>query len=66
MAVNQIMINHIRNHIKSMKIADMAIRLSVVMMMSIVHQFKYIEEKMLFISLWKKYWKKSNGAKNKT
>ena len=29
-------------------------RLSVIMMMSIVNQFKYIEEKMLFVSSWKK------------
>ena len=48
--VNQIMINHILNHIRSIKTADLDIRLSVVMMISIVNQFKYIEEKMLFIS----------------
>ena len=32
--VNQIMINHIPNHIRSIKSVDMAIRLSVVMMIS--------------------------------
>ena len=43
--VNQIMINHIQNHIKSIKTVDMARKLSVDMMMSIVNQFKYIKEK---------------------
>ena len=38
------------NHIRSIKTVDMDMRLSVVMMISIVNQFKYIEEKMLFIS----------------
>ena len=52
--VNQIMINHIPNHIRSIKTVDMAIKLSVAMMISIVNQFKYIDEKMLFISSWKK------------
>ena len=52
--VNQIMINHIPNHIRSIETVDMDIRLSVVMMISIVNQFRYIEEKMLFISSWKK------------
>ena len=44
--VNQIMINHIR----SIKSVDMDIRLSAVMIISTVNQFRYIEEKMLFIS----------------
>ena len=54
--VNQIMINHMLTHIRSIKIVDMDIRLSVVMMISTVNQFKYkyIGEKMLFISSWKK------------
>ena len=47
MDVNQIMINHMLPHIRSIKTVDMAIRLSVVMMISIVNQFRYIEEKML-------------------
>ena len=51
--VSQIMISHILNHIRSIKTVDMDIRLSVVMI-SIVNKFKYIEEKMLFISSWKK------------
>ena len=51
--VNQIMVNHIPNHIRSIKTVDMVIRLSVVMMISIVNQFNYIEEKMPFISSWK-------------
>ena len=54
MDVNQIMINHIQNHIRSIKIVDMDTRLCVVMMISIVNQFRCIEEKMLFISSWKK------------
>ena len=37
-------LNHILNHIRSIKTVDMDIRLSVVMMISIVNQFKYIEE----------------------
>ena len=45
--VNQIMINHILNHIRSIKTVDMDIRLSVVMMISIVNQSRYIEQKML-------------------
>ena len=36
------------------KTVDMDLRLSVVMMISIVNQFRYIEEKMLFTSSWKK------------
>ena len=52
--VNQIMINHMLNHIRSIKTVDMDIRLSVIMMISIVNQFRYIEEKMLFISAWTK------------
>ena len=51
--VNQIMINHILNHIRSIKTVDMDIRLSVVMIIGIVNQFKYMEEKMPFISSWK-------------
>ena len=47
------MINHILNHIKSMKTVDIDIRLSVVMMINIVNQFRHIEEKMPFISSWK-------------
>ena len=50
--VNQIKINHIPNHIRNIKTVD--IRLPVVMIISIVNQFRYIEEKMLFISSWKK------------
>ena len=46
MAVNQILINHILNHI----IKTVDIWLSVVMMINIVNQFRYIAEKMLFIS----------------
>ena len=53
MAVNQIKINHILDHIRNIKTVDMDIRLSVVMMISIVNQFRYIKEKMLFISSWK-------------
>ena len=53
MDVNQIMISNILNHIRSIKTVDMDIRLSVVMMISIVNQFKYIEEKMPFVSSWK-------------
>ena len=49
MDVNQIMINHIPNHVKSIKIVDMAIRLSVAMTINIVNQFRYVEEKMLFM-----------------
>ena len=52
--VSQLMINHIPNHIRSKKTVDMAIKLSVVKMISIINQFRYIEEKMLFISSWKK------------
>ena len=52
--VNQMMINHIPNHIRGIKTVDMNIRLSVVMIISIVNQFRYIEEKMLFITSWKK------------
>ena len=37
--VNQIMINHILNHIRSIKIVDMAILLSVAMTINIVNQF---------------------------
>ena len=48
--VNQIMINHIPNHIRNIKTVDMAIRLSVIMMTSLVNQLRYTEEKMLFIS----------------
>ena len=47
MNVKQLMINHIPNYIRSIK-------LSVAMMISIVNQLKYIEEKMLFVSSWKK------------
>ena len=46
MAVNQIMINYILNHIKSIKTVDMDIRLSVVMMIyrgeNAVHKFMEI------------------------
>ena len=52
MDANQIMINHMPNHIRSIKTVDMAIKLSVVMIISIVNQFRYIEEKMPFISSW--------------
>ena len=45
---------YILNHIRSKKTVDMDIRLSVIMMISIVNQFKYIEKKMLFISSWQK------------
>ena len=41
----------------------MAIRLSVVMMINIVNQFRYTEEKTLFINSWKKCQKKLNGVK---
>ena len=58
------MINHIPSNIRNIKIVDMAIRLSVAMTINIVYQFRYIEEKMLFISSWGKCLKKSNGAKN--
>ena len=44
--VNQIMIYHILNHIRSIETVD--IGLSVVMIISIVNQFRYIVEKMLF------------------
>ena len=55
MDVNQTMImNYIPNHDRSIKTVDMAVMLSVVMMINIVNQFRYIEEKMLFISSWKK------------
>ena len=53
MDVNQIMINHILNHIKSIKTVGMDIRLSAVMMINTVNQFSCIEEKMPFISSWK-------------
>ena len=53
-AVNQIMINHILNHIKGIKIADMAVKVSVLMMVSIANQFRYLEEKTLFRSSSKK------------
>ena len=43
---NQIMIKHILNHIRSIKIVDMDIRLSAVMIISIVNQFRRIKEKM--------------------
>ena len=52
--VNQIMRNHIPNHFRSIKTVDMDIRLSVVVMISIVNQLRSIEEKMLFISSWEK------------
>ena len=52
--VNQIMISHILNHIRSIKTVDMDVKLYAVMMISIVNQFRYIEEKMLFISSSKK------------
>ena len=39
--VNQIMINHTPNHIRNIKTVDMDIRLLVVIMISIVKQFKY-------------------------
>ena len=41
---HQIMINHIPNYIRSVKTVDIAIKLSVAMMISIVNQFRYIEE----------------------
>ena len=41
-------------HIRSIKTVDMAIRLSVIMMISIVNQFRYVEENILFINSWKK------------
>ena len=50
MAINQMMINHILNRIKSIKTVDMDIRLSVAMTINIVSQFRYIEEKMLLLS----------------
>ena len=53
MDVNQTMIYHILNHIKNIKTVDMGIKLSVVMMINIVNQFRYKEEKMLFINLWR-------------
>ena len=40
--------------IRSINTVDMDIRLTVIMIVSIVNQFKYIEEKMLFISSRKK------------
>ena len=46
--------NNDKSYIKSMKTVDMAIRLSVVMMISIANQFRYIKQKMLFISSWEK------------
>ena len=52
--VNEIMINHMPNHIRSIRTVDMDIRLSVVMMISMVNQFRYTEEKIVFISSWKK------------
>ena len=54
MGVNQIIISHRLNHIRSIKTVDMDIRLSVVIMINIVNQVRYIEGKMLFISSWKK------------
>ena len=44
------MMNHILNHIKNITSVDMDIRLSVVMMMNTVNQFRYIKEKIMFIS----------------
>ena len=44
------MMNHILNHIKNITSVHMDIRLSVVMMMNTVNQFRYIKEKMMFIS----------------
>ena len=52
--VHRCQLNHIPNHIRSIKTVDMDIRLSVVMMISIVNQFRHIEEKMPFISSWEK------------
>ena len=52
--VNHVMINHIPNHTRNIKTVDMTIRLSVVMMISIVNQFRYVEDKMLFISSLRK------------
>ena len=46
--------SYAKSYIKSINTVDMDIRLSVVMMIRIVNQFRYIEEKMLFISSWKK------------
>ena len=41
MADNNIMINHMLNHIKSIKTVDMDIRLSVLMIINVVNQFRY-------------------------
>ena len=40
------------------------VSLSVAMTINIVNQFRYVEQKMLFISSWKKCYKKSNRVKN--
>ena len=50
MPANQTMMNHILNHIKNITSVHMDIRLSVVMMMNTVNQFRYIKEKIMFIS----------------
>ena len=63
MDVNQIMIKHVPNHLRSTKTVDMDIRLSVVIRISIVNQFRHIEEKILFIRFMEKMLKEIEWCK---
>ena len=47
---NQTLMNHILNHIKKIKYVGIYGYKVVVMMMNTVNQFRYIKEKMMFIS----------------
>ena len=49
----QTMTNNLQKNTKSIQIVDMGVRSYVVMMMNTENQFRYVEEKMLFLNSWK-------------
>ena len=63
MAVSQTMIIHTLKLIKNIQFVHMVIKLCVVMMINTANQFKFIEDLMLLINLWKKCLKKLNIVK---
>ena len=63
MVVSLIITNHTQKPTRSIQTVVMDIRLSVVMMINIVNNNKFIEVKKLYINLLKLCWRKSNIVK---
>ena len=63
MVVNQTMINHTLILIKSIQIVVMVIKSFAVMTINTQNQFRFIEVKMLYTTLWKKCLKRLNIVK---